>query len=46
MTIYPDFYDAFRCTADRCRHTCCRGWEIDIDAETAARYRALPGVLG
>lgn len=46
MTIYPDFYDAFRCTASRCRHTCCRGWEIDIDAETAVRYRAMAGVLG
>ena len=46
MTIYPDFYDAFQCTASACRHTCCRGWEIDIDAETAARYRALPGALG
>ena len=46
MTVYPDFYDAFRCTASRCRHTCCRGWEIDIDADAAARYRALPGPLG
>lgn len=46
MTIYPDFYDAFRCAASRCRHTCCRGWEIDIDADTAARYRELPGPLG
>ena len=46
MTVYPDFYDAFQCTASACRHTCCRGWEIDIDSETAARYRALPGPLG
>ena len=46
MTVYPDFYEAFRCTASACRHTCCRGWEIDVDAETAQRYRALPGPLG
>ena len=46
MTVYPDFYDAFRCTADRCRHTCCAGWEIDIDADAAASYRAMPGPLG
>ena len=46
MTVYPDFYDDFCCTADRCRHTCCRGWEIDIDDETAARYDALSGPLG
>ena len=46
MTVYPDFYDAFCCTAERCRHTCCRGWEIDIDPDSAARYRAMTGALG
>ena len=46
MTVYPEFYDAFQCTADRCRHTCCRGWEIEIDPNTAVRYRAMPGPLG
>ena len=25
---YPSFYPAFRCRAERCRHSCCRGWEI------------------
>ena len=46
MTVYPDFYGAFRCSASCCRHTCCRGWEIEIDAESAAHYRAMPGALG
>ena len=27
-------------------HSCCRGWEIDVDEESAAYYRALPGPLG
>ena len=45
-SVYPDFYPRFRCRADRCRHSCCRGWEIDVDAESAAYYRALPGPLG
>ena len=44
--VYPDFYPRFRCRAERCRHSCCRGWEIDVDAESAAYYRALPGPLG
>lgn len=43
---YPRFYPAFRCRADRCRHSCCRGWEIDVDEQSAARYRKLPGELG
>ena len=44
--IYPDFYDCFACKAGDCRHSCCRGWEIDVDGESAAYYRALPGTLG
>ena len=43
---YPDFYPRFRCKAGACRHSCCRGWEIDVDEDSAAYYRALPGLLG
>ncbi len=43
---YPDFYPAFRCKAAECLHSCCRGWEIDVDDESAAYYHALPGKLG
>ena len=43
---YPDFYPAFRCRAASCRHSCCRGWEIDVDETSAALYRGLPGGLG
>lgn len=44
--IAPDGYQHFACIADRCRHTCCAHWEIDIDEDTLARYRQLPGALG
>lgn len=43
---YPDFTPAFRCRAEACRHSCCRGWEIDVDEDSAALYRQLPGELG
>ncbi len=46
LTVYPDYYPAFRCIAGACRHSCCIGWEIDIDEETLARYRAISGPLG
>lgn len=36
---FPSYYNKFRCIADRCRHSCCVGWEIDIDDETLAKYR-------
>lgn len=37
----PAGYQDFRCRADRCAHTCCAGWEIDIDPDTRALYAAL-----
>lgn len=36
----------FVCIADRCKHTCCAGWEIDIDDETLELYNNLPGEFG
>lgn len=44
--VYPDFYFDFSCTASRCRHSCCRGWEIDIDEDTLALYDQLTGDIG
>ncbi len=43
MRLYaPRYYKDFRCTADACRHSCCIGWQITVDGEAMARYRALP----
>ena len=39
----PRYYTQFSCIADRCRHSCCIGWEIDIDADTAEKYRCMTG---
>lgn len=44
--IAPDYYREFRCIADKCRHSCCIGWEIDIDANTRDTYRRVPGEFG
>ena len=47
MNVYvPEYYPAFRCVASECHHTCCAGWEIDIDEESLARYQRLPGAFG
>lgn len=43
---YPAYFEAFRCAADQCGDSCCRTWEIDIDRESLARYRACTGALG
>ena len=44
MTV-PNYYEKFRCIADKCRHSCCIGWEIDIDADTMELYSSLEGEL-
>ncbi len=44
--IAPDYYARFRCIADRCRHSCCIGWEIDVDEESRERYRAMTDDFG
>jgi len=44
--VYPDFYEKFHCIASSCQHSCCKGWEIDIDEDTAELYSQLPGKLG
>ena len=42
----PDFYDMFHCIAACCPDSCCKEWDVAVDAEKAALYRALPGALG
>lgn len=47
MKLYaPYYYKSFTCIADKCRHSCCIGWEIDVDGETAEKYAALNGGYG
>ncbi len=44
--VYPDYYPLFACIAGRCRHSCCIGWEIDLDEESLARYQKAEGEMG
>ncbi len=39
----PKYYKEFKCTAQKCTHSCCIGWEIDIDCDTINRYASLSG---
>ena len=42
----PDYYPLFRCIAADCRHSCCIGWEIDVDEEALTRFDGVAGALG
>ena len=39
----PDYMTGFQCIAGDCRHSCCIGWEIDIDEDSLARYKSTEG---
>lgn len=42
MKLYaPKYYKDFICIADKCTHSCCIGWEIDIDENTLSKYILL-----
>ena len=32
-------YDDFKCTADKCKFTCCSGWDVNIDKDTYIKWK-------
>lgn len=46
MKVYkPDYYDDFKCIADKCDLTCCRDWTITVDDETYDKWGKLDDSL-
>lgn len=45
-TFVPEYFDKFRCIADKCPDTCCAGWEADLDGEIIEKYKTIDGELG
>lgn len=47
MKVYqPTYYQSFSCLAGACPDSCCQEWAVQVDPESAERYRSLPGPLG
>ena len=44
--VFPNYYKKFSCIADKCKHSCCIGWEIDIDEDTMDIYNSLNTPMG
>ena len=42
----PYYYENFFCQASKCKHSCCVGWEIDVDKEKEKYYKSVPGSFG
>lgn len=44
--VKPSYFNQFQCIASACPDSCCHEWTVQVDEETAARYRSLSGALG
>lgn len=42
----PSYYKEFHCIASECSDSCCIGWEIDLDDDSAAYYESVEGPMG
>lgn len=45
-TFVPLYYSDFKCIAGECRHSCCVGWEIDIDPLSLEKYNSIKTPFG
>lgn len=45
-TFVPHYYSDFKCVAGECKHSCCIGWEIDVDSATLQKYKSVKTDFG
>ena len=45
-TFAPNYYKKFHCIADKCKHSCCIGWDVYIDEATLEKYENEGGAFG
>ncbi|OON85448.1 hypothetical protein BXO88_12385 [Oribacterium sp. C9] len=43
---YPEYFERFRCIGGACPDTCCAGWEVDVDPDSAEYYKSVKGEFG
>lgn len=43
--IVPSYYEEFKCIMDKCTHSCCEKWEVDIDEVSLKRYQKYPEIM-
>ena len=42
----PKYYKNFKCIADKCKDSCCIGWEMPIDEMSVSLYKDAGGEFG
>ena len=43
---YPACFHDFHCIAAACPDSCCKEWDVLVDADSVETYQAMPGALG
>lgn len=43
--VKPKYFNSFKCIAGRCPDTCCAGWDVEIDDDSAEKYKSETGCL-
>ena len=47
MKIFaPEYYNSFKCIADKCKNSCCIGWDIEIDSNMLDVYLNMKDSFG
>lgn len=47
LSLYaPSYYNEFECIKGECKHSCCIGWEIDVDRASLEKYNNLTDTFG
>ena len=47
LSLYaPSYYKEFECIKGDCKHSCCIGWEIDVDEVALEKYNTLADAFG
>ena len=46
LVLKESYFDDFKCSADKCIDTCCKGWKITIDKGTYKKYKNISGKFG
>lgn len=47
LSLYaPSYYKRFKCIKGECKHSCCIGWEIDVDRASLEKYNNLTDTFG
>lgn len=44
--FYPEYYKKFKCIANRCVDSCCRGWDVVVDEKSESFYNSVKGEFG